>query len=128
MPQFYHLHPVWQAVAFGLGGVHAALLLTGLWSLLGSLAVYLTVRQIAGWEAAALALAGLSLNAVQQWFARYPTTEPLTQFLLWTGLWSLGMWLGAGQRGGRRAVPGRCWPGWRWANCSWCALIFILSG
>lgn len=106
MPQFYHLHPVWQAVAFGLGGVHAALLLTGLWSLLGSLAIYLTVRQIAGWEAAALALAGLSLNAVQQWFARYPTTEPLTQFLLWTGLWSLGMWLGAGQS---ERPPRRAW-------------------
>ncbi|MCB8984069.1 MAG: hypothetical protein H6659_09600 [Ardenticatenaceae bacterium] len=99
MPQFYHLHPVWQAAAYGLGGVWAALLLTGLWTLLGSLAVYLTVRQFAGWEAAALALAGLSLNGVQQWFARYPTTEPLTQYLLWTGLWSLALWLsGRGPR------------------------------
>ena len=99
LPQFYHLHPVWQAVAFGLSGVWGALLLTGLWALLGSLAVYLTVRQFASWEAAALALTGLTVNGVQQWFARYPTTEPLTQFLLWTGLWSLGMWLsGRGPR------------------------------
>lgn len=93
MPQFYHLHPIWQAIAYGLGGVRAILLLTGLWALLGSLAVYLAVRQFAGWGAAALSLAALTLNGVQQWFARYPTTEPLTQYLLWTGLWSAGAWL-----------------------------------
>lgn len=93
VPQFYHLHPLWQAIAYGLGGVRASLLLTGLWALLGSLAVYLAARQFAGWSAAALALTGLTFNAIQPWFARYPTTEPLTQYLLWTGLWSAGVWL-----------------------------------
>jgi hypothetical protein len=92
-PQFYHLHPVWQAIAYDLGGVWPELMLTGLWALLGSLAVYFTVRQFAGWQVAALALAGLSLNALQVWFARYPTAETLTQYLFWTGLWSLGAWL-----------------------------------
>lgn len=99
IPQFYHLHPVWQAVAYDLGqpiqaALEAALLLTGLWALLGGLAIYLTVRQIAGWEAAAVALAALSINALQVWFARYPTTEMLTQFLLWTGIWAMIVWLG----------------------------------
>jgi hypothetical protein len=109
MPQFYHLHPVWLAVAYGLGGVWAALLLNGLWALLGSLAVYLTVRQFAGWEAAALALTGLTVNGVQQWFARYPTTEPLTQYLLWTGLWSLALWLsGRGPRALWALLAGLC--------------------
>ncbi len=98
IPQFYHLHPVWQAVSNSLGGgndrgVQAELLLPGLWSLLGALAIYLTVRRVAGWETALLALAGLSLNALQVWFARYPTTETFTQFLLWAGFWSLGAWL-----------------------------------
>ncbi|MEZ4517900.1 MAG: hypothetical protein R3C44_14145 [Chloroflexota bacterium] len=41
----------------------------------------------------ALALLGLSLTAIQVWFARYPTTEMLTQYLLWAGIFALGMWL-----------------------------------
>lgn len=98
-PQFYALHPVWQAVAYSLGGplpgqaIRASLLLTGLWALAGVLAVYLATRQAAGWPAAILALAGLSINGVQVWFARYPTTEMLSQFWLWTGLWAIGAWL-----------------------------------
>jgi hypothetical protein len=99
-PQFYHLHPVWQAVAYDLGqplnaALEAALLLTGLWAMLGSLAVYLTVRQLAGWETAALALTALTLSGLQLWFARYPTTEMLTQLLIWTGLWAMIVWLGS---------------------------------
>lgn len=93
IPDFFHLHPVWQAVAYALGGLGAALLLPGLWALLSSLSVYLVVRQIAGWPVALLALAGLTFNALQVWFARYPVTESLTQYLLWTGLWALGAWL-----------------------------------
>lgn len=96
-PQFYHLHPTWQAIAYGLGGAGAALMLTGLWALLGSLAVYFTVRHFGGWQIGMLALAGLSINALQVWFARYPVTEMLTQYLLWTGLWALGAWLEARQ-------------------------------
>ncbi|MGB3715849.1 MAG: hypothetical protein WA996_15590, partial [Candidatus Promineifilaceae bacterium] len=79
MPQFYPMHPVWQAVAFGLGGVEPALVMTGLWALLGGFAVYMTIRELGGWEVAALGLTGLSLTALQVWFARYPTTEALTQ-------------------------------------------------
>lgn len=114
-PQFYPLHPVYLAVAFGLArdtaadplaatpaGVRAALLLNGLWATLGALAVYLLVRHIAGWETAALALVALSLTALQVWFARYPTTELLTQYLLWSGVFALSMWLG-GER------PSKLW-------------------
>ncbi len=92
-PQFYPLHPVWQAIAYTLGGVQAALLMSGLWAVLGSLAIYLVVREIAGWPVALLALSGLSITAMQIWFARYPTTEMLTQFLLWAGLWATMVWL-----------------------------------
>ncbi|MFW6097623.1 MAG: hypothetical protein ACOC9Z_06085, partial [Chloroflexota bacterium] len=113
LPDFFHYHPTWQAVAFALGellagpvaAVHAALLLPGLWALNGAVAVYLTLRQMlqrpgAGTESvlgailiAGAALAALSLNAIQVWFARYPVTEALTQMLLWTGLWAFGAWL-----------------------------------
>lgn len=102
VPQFYHLHPVWQALAYTLGGVQAALMLTGLWALAGSLAIYLTVRQFAGWQVAALTLAGLSVNALQVWFARYPTTEAMSQFYLWAGFWGASGWL-AGR------TPQRLW-------------------
>jgi len=97
-PQFYHLHPVWQAVAFGLAGstsagAQAALMMPGLWAVVGALMVYGTVRQFAGWQVALGALAGLTINALQVWFARYPTTEAFGQFLLWAGLWGTGAWL-----------------------------------
>jgi hypothetical protein len=99
VPQFYPLHAVWLALAYSLSsspvaGTQAALLLSGLWALLGGLAVYLLVRQVFGWETAVLALYGLSFNALQIWFARYPTTETLTQYLLWAGLWAVANWLG----------------------------------
>ena len=93
MPQFYPLHPVWQAVAYAFGEIESALLMTGFWAILGGLALYLTIRELMGWEAAAIGLIGLSLTAMQVWFARYPTTEMLTQFLLWAAIWSTLMWL-----------------------------------
>ena len=98
-PQFYPLHPVWQAVAFSLAGspvagVQAELLMTGFWMLLATLAIYMAARELGGLPTAVLALIALSLMALQVWFARYPTTEALTQFLLWAGLWGILMWLG----------------------------------
>lgn len=99
-PQFYPTHPLWLAIAYSLGGVWAELMLPGVWALWGVLAVYVTVRQFAGWQTAVLALAGLTLNALQVWFARYPVTETFAQFLLWAGLWGVGGWL-AGRRDGR---------------------------
>jgi hypothetical protein len=93
IPQFYPLHPVWQAIAYALGGVRVELLMTPLWGLLGALAVYFTMRRLWGWRAALLAIAALSVTALQAWFARYPTTEMLTQYLLWTGAWALIAWI-----------------------------------
>lgn len=93
IPQFFHLPPVWQAIAHTFGGVWANLQIIGLWALLGTLAVYLIVRQFAGWPAGLLALAGLTVNGLQVWFARYPTTESFNQYLFWLGIWSFGLWL-----------------------------------
>lgn len=98
-PQFYPLHPVWQAVAFSfsnsvVGGVRAELLMSGLWMLLASVVIFLTLREVAGRITAVLVLMALSITALQVWFARYPTTEALTQYLLWAGLWGMAMWFG----------------------------------
>jgi hypothetical protein len=103
IPQFYPLHPVWQAVAYSLGGTRGALLMTGFWALLGSLAIYLTARRLSGWLAAVLTLLALSLNAMQVWFARYPTTEALSQYLLWSGVLAIILWLNGRER---RAIWG----------------------
>lgn len=97
-PQFYPLHPVWQAAAFSMSssaeeGARAELLITGLWMTLASIAIILIARELGGWPAALLMMAGLAVAALQVWFARYPTTEALTQFLLWSGLWALMRWL-----------------------------------
>jgi 4-amino-4-deoxy-L-arabinose transferase-like glycosyltransferase len=94
MPQFYPLHPVWQAVVYDFGGVSAELLLPGLWGVLGALVIYLTTRQITDWRIAALALVGLSLNELQVWFSRYPTSETLTQYFFWVSIWGTVVWLG----------------------------------
>ncbi len=106
-PQFYPLHPVWLATAYSLTdsiveGIYAELLMTGLWMMLATLAIYLTMREMAGRITAVLTLMALSVTALQVWFARYSATEALTQFLLWTGLWGSVMWLG-----GRR--PSALW-------------------
>ncbi|GAB4153454.1 MAG: hypothetical protein Fur0021_19280 [Candidatus Promineifilaceae bacterium] len=92
IPQFYPLHPIWLAVAAGLGGAPASLLLPGLWGTLGVIALFLLARRWGGGLAALLVLGGMSLNGLQIWFSRYPTTETLTQFLLWTGVWALTVW------------------------------------
>jgi hypothetical protein len=93
IPDFYPLHPVWQAVGYALGGIGATLRLTGLWALLGALALYMTLRQASSWPGALVGLAAISLCALQVWFARYPVAETLTQFLLWSSLWATGAWL-----------------------------------
>ena len=91
-PRFYHLAPVWQAVGYALNGVYGALFLPPLWALLGGWAVYALVRRLWGWPWAAVALLALTSNTMQLWFARYPTTESLTQFLIWVGLWAFVAW------------------------------------
>jgi hypothetical protein len=91
-PQFFHLHPAWQAVGYALGGLEAELLITPFWGLLGCLAVYMTVRSLWGWRWAFLALVALSFTALQVWFARYPTAEMLTQYLFWTCAWAMSRW------------------------------------
>lgn len=98
-PQFYPLHPVLQAAVFdaaggGETGIRAELLLVGLWMLLATLAVYLTAHDVGGPIVGALTLLALSITGLQVWFGRYPTSEALTQFLLWTGLWGASRWLG----------------------------------
>lgn len=98
VPQFYPLHPVWQAAGYAfagspLRGAETALLFSGLWLALASLAIVLLGWELGGWPAALLLAAAVPITALQVWFARYPTTEALTQYLIWSGLWAMWLWL-----------------------------------
>jgi 4-amino-4-deoxy-L-arabinose transferase-like glycosyltransferase len=86
IPQFYPLHPVWLALAYEWGGLWASLFMTPLWGMLGVLALYFAVRESFDRRLAVLAAGLLALAPTQIWFARYPTSETLTQFLLFAGL------------------------------------------
>jgi 4-amino-4-deoxy-L-arabinose transferase-like glycosyltransferase len=106
IPQFYPLHPVWLAVAHGVGGVTAGLYLTPLWGLLGVLAVYFAAREAFGDMRLAAVTAGLlAITSTQVWFARYPTAEALTQFLLFAGLYAFARYARRGE-GWSAAVAG----------------------
>ncbi len=87
IPQFFPLHPVWLAIAYAFTGLQGALMLTPLWAVLGVWAFYLLGRALFGWKTAAIAAVFLAVTPLQIYFARYPTAEPLTQYLTWTGLW-----------------------------------------
>jgi 4-amino-4-deoxy-L-arabinose transferase-like glycosyltransferase len=89
LPQFYPLHPVWLAVAHGLGGLWANLFMTPLWGLLGVLALYFAVREAFDRRLAAIAAVVLAVTPTQIWFSRYPTAEVLTQSLLFGGFYAL---------------------------------------
>jgi 4-amino-4-deoxy-L-arabinose transferase-like glycosyltransferase len=88
LPQFYPLHPIWLAVAHGLGGLWANLFMTPLWGLLGVLALYFAVREAFDRRLAAVAATILAVTPTQIWFSRYPTAEVLTQFLLFGGFYA----------------------------------------
>jgi hypothetical protein len=96
-PQFYPLHTVWLGLATLVGELQAGLLTVPTWALLGVIAFYFTIRSWWGNGWGLLASGVLSLTSLQIWFARYPTSEMLTQFLFWTGAWAVGAWL-AGRR------------------------------
>ena len=88
-PQFFPLHPLWMAVFNAVGGVRLSLYTTPLWGLLGVWAVAMVAGALFGKRCGMLSLALLTLTATQIWFSRYPTSEVLTQYLLFGGMWAL---------------------------------------
>jgi hypothetical protein len=84
--QFPHLYPASIAIGYGVDGLSGARRVTGVWAILGVLAVYFTSARIFGRRAAALGAGLLTLHVVQVWFARYPNTEVVMQALLFAAL------------------------------------------
>ncbi len=92
MPQFYPLHPVWLTLAHGLFGLQGSLYVTPLWAVLGVWAVYMTFKRLCGAKVGLIGAFLLMITPLQIYFARYPTAEPLTQYLTWAGLFAFIMY------------------------------------
>ena len=92
-PQFFALHPVWLAIADSLLGLRASLFMNPLWATLGVLALALALKRAFGEHVGLAAAFWLAITPTQIYFARYPTAEPLTQFLTWAGLYAFTAFL-----------------------------------
>jgi hypothetical protein len=84
--QFPHLYPASIAIGYGVEGLTGARRVTGVWAILGVLAVYFTAARVVGRRAAALGAGLLTLHVIQVWFARYPNAEVVMQALLFAAL------------------------------------------
>jgi len=91
-PEFFHLFPVFGAYLFQAMGVKAALATPCVFGVLGTLACFLALKRILGLAAASLGAGLLATNVLQVWFARYPVSEPMSQFLIWSGILALAHW------------------------------------
>ncbi|MEM7331958.1 MAG: glycosyltransferase family 39 protein [Chloroflexota bacterium] len=86
IPQFFPFHSMLVAVGISLGGLFAGLLVTPVWGVLSLTAVYYTTRQLFNEWVGILTAVFLAITPTHIYFARYPTTEPLTLLLVFTGL------------------------------------------
>jgi Dolichyl-phosphate-mannose-protein mannosyltransferase len=91
-PQFFHLFPAFGAYLFQAMGQKGALATPCVFGVLGTLGVFFAFRRIFGREAALLASLFLAVNVVQVWFARFPVSEPVSQFLIFCGLLAFSRW------------------------------------
>lgn len=92
VPEFFHLFPAFGAYLFQSMGIKGALATPPLFGILGTLAVYFAFRRLLGPAPALLAALLLATNAVQVWFARYPVTEGMSQFLFFLALLAVALW------------------------------------
>jgi len=86
LPQFLHLYPTWIAIFHAALGLRGSLLATSLSAWLAGLGVYLVGRELFREGVGAAALALLTVNISQVWFARYANSEALFQLLFWGAL------------------------------------------
>lgn len=86
-PNFFHLFPVWVALADVLAGPTAAYFVSPMFGVVAVTAFWLLVRALTAPLAATLASLLLLMNFAQIWFARMPTTEIMTQAFVLSGLY-----------------------------------------
>jgi len=91
-PEFFHLFPAFGAFLFQAMGVRGALATPPVFGILGTLGFFLAMRRLFGDATALLGALLLASNVVQVWFARYPVSEPVSQFLVFVALLALSHW------------------------------------
>lgn len=84
--QFPHLFPASIAIGYGIDGLTGARRTTGVWALLGVLALYFAGARLFGPMTGGAAATLLALHVAQLWFARYPNSEVVMQALLFAAL------------------------------------------
>jgi hypothetical protein len=92
IPQFFHLFPAFGAYLFQAFGVRGALATPCIFAVLGTLGVFFTTRRLFGAGPALVGAGLLGVNAIQVWFARYPVSENVSQFLVFLGLLCVRLW------------------------------------
>jgi len=98
-PQFYHLYSCWLAMAHEVGGPRAMLYVNPFFAVLALLAVYLAATTLFDSRTGLIACLLLAGNMIQIWFARFSTAEILTQYLIWSGLYTFGLHVSERERG-----------------------------
>ncbi len=86
VPHGLHLYPVWIATASTLYQPKSGLYATPFFALMGVSGFFLAFRRLFGLEVAALAASLLAVFQIQVWFARFPSSEIVVQFLFATSL------------------------------------------
>jgi hypothetical protein len=84
--QFPHFYPASLAIGYGLDGLTGVRRTTGVWGILGLLAVYFAGTLYFGRAAAAAGVGLLGLHIAQVWFARSPYSELPMQALVFAAL------------------------------------------
>jgi len=87
----YHppLFSIWIAIFYALGGLRFGLYATPFFGALSVLSLYFAGRAMFGRKVGLLAAALLAVNFTQIYFSRVPYSEILTQFLLFSGIYTL---------------------------------------
>jgi hypothetical protein len=86
IPQFFPFHPALIAVGVSLAGLYGGLFVTPLWGTLSLVTIYLLSRRLFNPNVALLAATLYAITPIHIYFARYPSTEPLTLLLVFSGL------------------------------------------
>jgi 4-amino-4-deoxy-L-arabinose transferase-like glycosyltransferase len=86
VPHGLHLYPAWIGVASSLFEMKAGLYATPFFAMMGAIGWFLALRRLFGFEVAAWAAAILTVFQIQVWFARFPNSEVVVQFLYATSL------------------------------------------
>lgn len=86
-PQFLYLFQVWMANFFSDYGLNGALHLNSIFTLLSLLSIYFLLKRVSNYKTGLISLLLLGTSYAQVFYAKYPTSEILTQFFLFAGLY-----------------------------------------